>query len=975
MKRLRLIVFFILVMLPAITMGQVYNYYTQYRPGHLNWQQIKTEHFRIIFPDGEDSLAYRSAAILESHYQSSKDFTGGSLHNFPVILNNYNARANGFVSPFNFRTEIDLTALKGKGMNPQTGDWLETVLPHELIHAGNFNVQIPDQDKKFSIPNFLSYFSPDIARTVHSFPQMGMHEGIAVYYETESVAPMGGRGNYTFFNNRFNANFGSAQRWSMGQTLAGSDYSLPYNRHYIAGYTFMNWLQNSYGESITKDAIRFHYHHFFLGYGYTLRIKTGKWPGQLYEQYQQDLRIQEQQRLEQIVHNTTQQSNILDTPLDGEEIRVPKWISNSKLLFYGSFYNGKVGFYSYDLPSDRFDLVKEIYAVGDFNYEINGSNLLFARFKRNSRLSGVYETEILDFDLEEGVSEVVANQNFVYGPASNGETTLAIQAPGPTGNIVEVMPDGSLRPIKSFSEAIPVRLQFNPINPNQLAVILNRRGVQALWITSLSSLQTDLDQQPTLAFKDGSMHDIEWHPGGQKLLFTMDAAPAMNVYEYELSAQKVTQITSSMYNAFEASYAPDGNSIAYILQIADEHKLAILSREDFLNEPVSESVFLTGDALKNKLNRPFIGNELLPEIETIPKTSYHKDLSWLKPRMIYPVLNEHGDYYESGAGISSIDALSQQAYSAEITSSQDKLWYDIIYTNKQFYPGLELSLYNEPEFFSVLNPMSGRPFTLIQQNRGLSFSVPFEYTFRGDTRLTSLNVEPEFSADQFKYYDQQPEALSDFTTIYKASVFSQLNIGILTQYRDLQPSSGFSLFGLYESSLNEPEYSVNYPWRSVAYEDALQWTAHYGIFGFLSPLRRFNQSLRIDLQFLQQSKNPIYSNDTITPLGYSDTPFPNEINGEGFRNIGRFSTRYTIPLFYPDNGGVTVPLYLSSIYLTTFTHTLTDMNANDLHASSRSIFGGGFHVQFKVSNLLFDLGVGIAYEPTRNNTQFIFGQF
>ncbi len=271
--------------------------------------------------------------------------------------------------------------------------------------------------------------------------------------------------------------------------------------------------------------------------------------------------------------------------------------------------------------------------------------------------------------------------------------------------------------------------------------------------------------------------------------------------------------------------------------------------------------------------------------------------------------------------------------------------------------------------------MSGGPFTLIQQNRGLSFSVPFDYTIRGDTRLTSLTMEPEFSAEQFKYYNQQPEALSDFTTIYKASLFSQLNIGILTQYRDLQPSSGFSLFGLYESSLNEPAYSVNYPWTSVDYEEAVQWTAHYGVSGFVSPLRRLNQSLRIDLQFLQQSKNPIYSNDTITPLGFTDTPFPNEINGEGFRNIGRFSTRYTIPLFYPDNGGVTVPLYLSSIYLTTFTHTLTDMTANDLHASSRSIFGGGFHVQFKVSNLLFDLGVGIAYEPTRNNTQFIFGQF
>src|SRR6056297_975229 len=246
MKLIKAAVLTALLLFPTLVFSQLYVPLTINRPGGLDWQEIKTDHFRIIFPNGEDSLAYRSAAILESHYAQTSELTGGTLKNFPVILNNYNDLSNGYVTSINFRSEIELPSIRGKGMNPQSGDWLETVLPHELVHAAHFNIQMPLKDKKVSISNFISLFSPDLARTIHGFPPYGLHEGLAVYYETESVAPMGGRGNYTFTMNRFNSNFAGPNRWNMGQTLIPSDYSQPFNRHYISGYAFIDWMQNKY---------------------------------------------------------------------------------------------------------------------------------------------------------------------------------------------------------------------------------------------------------------------------------------------------------------------------------------------------------------------------------------------------------------------------------------------------------------------------------------------------------------------------------------------------------------------------------------------------------------------------------------------------------------------------------------------------------------------------------------------------------
>ncbi|MBD3617141.1 MAG: hypothetical protein HUJ22_11280 [Gracilimonas sp.] len=976
MKLLKIII--VLSLFPALAFAQSYNPFTFNRPAGLNWQQIKTEHFRIIFPDGEDSLAYRSAAILESHYDQTSELTGGKLKNFPVILNNYNDLSNGFVNSFNFRSEIDLADFKGKGMNPQTGDWLEIVLPHELVHATHFNVQIPWDDKKISIPNFISIFSPDLARTFHGFPPVGLHEGLAVYYETESVAPMGGRGNYTFSTNRFNSNFAGSNRWNMGQTLIPSDYTQPYNRHYIAGYSFVDWLHDNYGDEISREAIRFHYHNFFLGYGYALRRKTGKWPGQLYELYEEDLEAEEQKRLAQIPVNTAEKSTIIDTPYRGEETHAPKWITENSLLFYGSYYNGRIGFYRYDTDTEDFELIKETFGVGDYNFEIeNGKDLYFSSYKRDPLYSGVYKTDIHKLDLKSGKSKQLSKKERVYAPTSNGERLLGIQGEGPGGKIVEIFPDGSIKELMRFQDASPVSLKFNPNKPDQLAVTVNRRGVQALWIADLNSLSSNLNAIPELAFTDASIHDAEWHPHENKILFTLDAPPAMNVYEYNLDTKEILQITSSLFNAFEASYSPDGQQIAYVIQQKSERKIALLHQDDFLNQPVSNSRLLRGKELRREFDRPLLGSAISDSVKSYPKTSYRGNLSWLKPRTIFPAYEEKANTTQAGVVISSIDPLSRQAYSAEITGIQNRLWYDFTYTNKMFYPGLEISAYSDPEFFATRDPNTDEAFSLMRQDRGFNLSLPFDYTFRGDTRYSALFVRPEIKAEQFKYYNLQAEELSDFSTRYRAGVFSQLSLGILNLPRDVQPSSGISLFGLYEQTLNEPTAQIEFPGGPVARTFTNQWSALYGIFGFISPLRRWNQSMRIDMQFLQQSDSPIYSNSSIIPMGFSDDIFPNYdlSDDSGFQNIGRLSTRYTIPLFYPDNGGLTIPFYLSSIYLTTFTHTLTDLNADNLLDSSRSIFGAGFHVQFKVSNVLFDLGVGFAYEPTRDNSQFIFGQF
>ena len=114
MLRLLTPVFLLVILLSMDMYAQNPLYFTQHRPSGLNWQELNSPHFRIIFAEGDDAIARRAARILESQYATTYELTGGKLRRFPVVLSPYNDVTNGFVSSVNFRSEVDISPFKGK---------------------------------------------------------------------------------------------------------------------------------------------------------------------------------------------------------------------------------------------------------------------------------------------------------------------------------------------------------------------------------------------------------------------------------------------------------------------------------------------------------------------------------------------------------------------------------------------------------------------------------------------------------------------------------------------------------------------------------------------------------------------------------------------------------------------------------------------------------------------------------------------
>ena len=945
-------------------------YHTQYRAPGQEWMEINTDRFRLIYPQRYQDEAYRSLSILESEYSDIQELVGGSMNRFPVILNPENDRSNGFVSAWNFRSEVELSPIISKTMNPKSGGWLELVLPHELVHAMHFN------ENPESVTSVLSIFSPDMRRSVHGAAPNGFLEGIAVQYESHHQIPGAGRGYYPYFRNQFRSVLNTDNEWSMGQLIHSSSYTPPFNRHYIGGYEFVNWLLDSYGQDSMKNAIEYHYKYPFLGFGIALKHETDYWPGQLYEQFNKEKKKNETDRLNEVRNSTDSLSQEIPFSATCKRLQRPIWLDDVTLIFYGRGCNRTSGFYTYNLNSGSLDLLKEVSITDDFIYSLsdNKNELIYSRYHSHVLYDNLYQGDLHQLNLNTGRSERITKSARLFSPTLFSGEILALQVEANEMELVRTNPESGeiIQEYSKPEQSTIVQAAPNPYQPGTAAIIGRKKSVQGIWFEDLDE-DFILESNPKIVFGEGSVFDLAWHPTEEKLLFVSDHTGTMNVYEYDVQAEQVHQITESKFNAFEASYSPDGEQIAYVMQDENEQTLHLLNLSDAVLVQVPVDRWQMDQEIQESFSRPLMNRETETDTTSWQAESYSSGWSWLKPRFWFPSYEEQNGYHRPGVAIESVDVMSSQTYSLDMSYLANRVWFNTSYTYKGFYPGFETELYDEPffTFFETDDESHETTQELLQQSRGISFSVPIPLVLESNTRFTSLFFEPKYSVSQIRFLDpkQSSEPVSDFGTRHTLGFRTFFNWNVRQFIRDVQPNAGWAFFVDGRQALNKDEFKIETDQLSIDGTLSRRRGLNAGVVTFLSLLKRWNQSLRISAEVYSQTEVPVFGVSSDFFDFFSELPFP------GTNNIGFLNTRYTIPIIYPDNGGLLLPLYLSNIYLVLFSQTATDLDDTIRVSNSRTLYGAGIRSRFRLSNLSLDIGISIGWEPTRDEVSFHFGNF
>ena len=210
-------------------------------PPRYQWKYVENDAVRLI---ASDTFSTRYSRALAARFHELYPYVKGNYVSFtqlPVVLRNYNALSNGFVSLFPRRMELFPVAPTANRLLGGHNMWFDLLVIHELRHVAQV-AQLKANTR------WLSFFYGEVGMGIASvFTPRWLWEGDAVLTETRLTRS--GRGRLPAFQNLFLANLAINRRFHYDKARFGS-LKHPIPNIYVLGYFMMSYMGQRYGEEL-----------------------------------------------------------------------------------------------------------------------------------------------------------------------------------------------------------------------------------------------------------------------------------------------------------------------------------------------------------------------------------------------------------------------------------------------------------------------------------------------------------------------------------------------------------------------------------------------------------------------------------------------------------------------------------------------------------------------------------------------------
>lgn len=221
-----------------------------------DWRTLRTEHFRVTFPDGLDELARRAGNRAEWAWRELSDaFIEPPDDVIDLLVTDHTDVSNGFaqVTPTNRITVYARPPIDALSLG-HTDEWMELVILHELAHIVHLDhVDNPVGKAARAVFGRVSMEWP-------FFPGLGtprwITEGLATWYESRLT--QAGRVRGTFEEMQIRTASLEGRFEDIGQASGRSPFWPGGNRPYAYGSLFFDFLLERHGEermSAFADAV------------------------------------------------------------------------------------------------------------------------------------------------------------------------------------------------------------------------------------------------------------------------------------------------------------------------------------------------------------------------------------------------------------------------------------------------------------------------------------------------------------------------------------------------------------------------------------------------------------------------------------------------------------------------------------------------------------------------------------------------
>lgn len=540
----------------------------------LDWWTIETPHFRVHYPSTVEPIAERVAMLAE---RVNERLTGPMGHTpssaTEIVITDDTDFANGSATALPYNTiRLYVTAPDDMSALNDYDDWYLELLTHEYTHILHI-------DNVSGLPAVLNAI---IGKTFipNQVQPRWIIEGLAVVEETAHTS--GGRLRSTIFDMFMRADVLEDNIASLDQI---SSYPFRYpggNAWYLYGSRFLGWISEVYGPN-TLRAVAAEYGSNIIPWGInrSIRRATGRTYVDLYEGFKDHLRRRYAKQVREVERRGLREGTQITR--HGIEVGYPRFVpanarkgAGDELVYFRGDGDARAGIYRIPLAAPRDgerteELVARTNSPSVATFTPDGSLV----FNSASIWNHVYWRDDL-FQLPRGATSQQGDE-----PARRRLTEgLRATAPdvSPDGRrvvftvnrlgttfleIADVAGDGSVQgrrdlvPSARFEQAYTPR--FSPDGSSVAYSAWTAGGYRDIRVVdvktgSFRAITRDraLDMQPA------------WSPDGATLYFTSDRSGVPNIYAYDLAKGALKQVTNARVGATQPAISADNKTLVYV---------------------------------------------------------------------------------------------------------------------------------------------------------------------------------------------------------------------------------------------------------------------------------------------------------------------------------------------------------------------------------------------------------------------------
>jgi len=927
--------FLTIILQPAIKVHSQYFSLGQ-EPASIKWSQIRTDNFRIIYPESfSEKALYLANSFEYSHGAISKSLMT-TPRNIPVILHPNSTYSNAYV-PYAPR-RIEFHTVPPQDSYPQ--DWLDQLVLHEYRHV----VQYSKIRNGFT--KVLSYiFGEQAIPAIYGiFVPFWFIEGDATITETDLSAS--GRGRLPSFEMKLKAQFLDRKVYNYDKALHGSfkDFTPDV---YELGYHLMSQVRRSYKKNIWASVLdrvaRRPY--TLVPFSHGIYKETGKGKVKLYKELTIDLReawTSKDENVEEWPFRIVSPSKKMFTQYFN-----PVFLNDSVIVVHKEPYNDIPRLYTIDLHTSR---ESRLMTPGVWFFKetlsYDGKELCWSERIPDPRWQLKDHAIIRLYNIEKGLSRQVTNRSRYFAPSLSPDGTEIAAVHVSTENkyslVILDTEGGDVKQSFTFPDNRMILTPCWSADGNKIVVVVIGGNGKALVIyyPENDTYRMLSEMQPV---------EISYPIFYEKYVIYSAAYSGIdNIYALDTITGEILQVTSVRYGAYGPNTSPDGSMLVFMNYTSDGHEVAIANLEPEKWQPVNPD-------RRNSLNLYKDldeGTDFIFDKSDIPDSNYVSQ-PYKKGRSLFNFhswgpLSIDVDNQDVKPGI---QVMSQNLLSSSFTSlgweydmNEETGKFYLKYRYEGIYPTISFEAdYGKRKIPARLNNGESITVKWNELNLGTTAAIPFDFSKNRYFR----RFQPSFGIT-YTHRDligDQPVMLRynnlvSFTYRIYYSQQTRMN------HRDIFPRFGQFIDFLYRHD----------PFNTSGGDNPASIGALVG--GVFLPGIVRNHGIRLYGGYQARNETgSIYSNLISLPRGMSDIPPSPQMLTAKFD--------YVLPIFYPDwriGPVVYIKRFKSRLFVDYLYWELKDYHSNsypDGTIEHDYSFGIDLTMDFHLFSLLAPFEIGV----------------